>query len=224
MPVIALTANAVTGARKTYLSHGFSDYLTKPVDRELLFDLLKKWLPAEKIREKGSVSGRENGPGNEPVTEFAPQEEEILEFLPGEGDVSGPAPQEKNGPSDCPDEMLERLKEMGLNVDSGLGHAMGDPAFYLEIVNDFAQSFPQKYEVLREALEKSDWKNYEVFVHAIKSTSRTVGADELADLAAGLEKAASAGDADFIRKNHAVFMRKFEEKASQIIRNVPAHL
>ena len=119
---------------------------------------------------------------------------------------------------------MDRLKETGLNVDSGLGHAMGDPAFYLEIVNDFAQSFPQKYEVLQEALEKSDWKNYEVFVHAVKSTSRTVGADELADLAASLEKAASAGDTDFIRKNHAVFMRKFEEKASQIIRNVPSHL
>lgn len=222
VPVIALTANAVTGARKMYLSHGFSDYLSKPVDRELLFGLLKKWLPGDKIREKDGVSGGESVPGNEPVTEFAPQEEEILEFLPGDGKVSEFAPQEISGSSVCPDETLDRLKETGLNVDSGLGHAMGDPAFYLEIVNDFAQSFSQKHEVLQEALEKSDWKNYEVFVHAVKSTSKTVGADELAGLAASLEKAASAGDAEFIRKNHAIFMRKFEEKASQIIRSLPA--
>jgi len=43
-PVIALTANAVSGAKEQYLSLGFNDYLSKPVDSALLENLIKKWL------------------------------------------------------------------------------------------------------------------------------------------------------------------------------------
>ncbi|MBR1852629.1 MAG: response regulator [Lachnospiraceae bacterium] len=46
---IALTANAVSGAREMYLNAGFSDYLSKPVDGRLLEEMLKQYLPAEKM-------------------------------------------------------------------------------------------------------------------------------------------------------------------------------
>ncbi|MBO4748854.1 MAG: response regulator, partial [Lachnospiraceae bacterium] len=48
VPVIALTANAIAGARETYLSQGFSDYLSKPIDGFALSAMLHKWLPKEK--------------------------------------------------------------------------------------------------------------------------------------------------------------------------------
>ena len=46
---IALTANAVSGAREMYLSAGFDDYLTKPVDGSVLETTLRRYLPAEKV-------------------------------------------------------------------------------------------------------------------------------------------------------------------------------
>ena len=46
---IALTANAVSGAREGYLEHGFDDYLSKPVDGEVLERMIIKYLPESKI-------------------------------------------------------------------------------------------------------------------------------------------------------------------------------
>ncbi len=46
---IALTANAISGAREMYLDAGFSDYLSKPVSGRRLEEMVKKYLPKEKI-------------------------------------------------------------------------------------------------------------------------------------------------------------------------------
>ena len=46
--IIALTANALQGAREMYLANGFDDFLSKPFDREQLSELLERWVPAEK--------------------------------------------------------------------------------------------------------------------------------------------------------------------------------
>lgn len=48
-PVIALTANALSGAKEMYLDIGFSDYLSKPFQPEKLEEMLLKYLPKEKI-------------------------------------------------------------------------------------------------------------------------------------------------------------------------------
>lgn len=49
IPVIALTANAVVGAKQFYLDAGFEDYLTKPIEPEKLEDMLIKYLPKELV-------------------------------------------------------------------------------------------------------------------------------------------------------------------------------
>ena len=48
-PVICLTANAVVGSREQYISEGFTDYLTKPIESGSLERMLIKHLPADKV-------------------------------------------------------------------------------------------------------------------------------------------------------------------------------
>lgn len=57
-PVIALTANAVAGAKEMYLAEGFSEFLTKPINSELMEQKICKYLPKELIQE---VKETENG-------------------------------------------------------------------------------------------------------------------------------------------------------------------
>jgi len=49
-PIIALTANAVQGAREMFLANGFSDFISKPIDMRILNGMLSAWLPPGKIK------------------------------------------------------------------------------------------------------------------------------------------------------------------------------
>ena len=55
-PIIALTADAIVGARENYISMGFTDYLSKPVKYEELENLLKAYIPKDKQQKKEEVS------------------------------------------------------------------------------------------------------------------------------------------------------------------------
>ena len=48
LPIIALTANAVSGTKEMFLKHGFNDFLSKPIDTIKLNTILEKWIPEEK--------------------------------------------------------------------------------------------------------------------------------------------------------------------------------
>jgi len=51
LPIVALTANAIVGAREMFLQNGFNDFLSKPIDSGNLNSILAKWIPKEKQRQ-----------------------------------------------------------------------------------------------------------------------------------------------------------------------------
>lgn len=57
VPVIALTANAISGAREMYISEGFDAFISKPVDPVKLEQLLMDHLPEEKITYRKKENG-----------------------------------------------------------------------------------------------------------------------------------------------------------------------
>ena len=54
LPIIALTANAIIGAKEMFLQNGFNDFLSKPIDIPKLNSVLAKWLPKDKQKQADS--------------------------------------------------------------------------------------------------------------------------------------------------------------------------
>jgi CheY-like chemotaxis protein len=48
VPIIALTANAVSGMREMFLENGFNDFLSKPIEISKLNEIMDRWVPKEK--------------------------------------------------------------------------------------------------------------------------------------------------------------------------------
>lgn len=71
VPMIALTANAISGAKEMYLKEGFDGFLTKPIQTEKLEGMIRKYLPKELIKygESEDVEIEENT-YNEEVDSF----------------------------------------------------------------------------------------------------------------------------------------------------------
>lgn len=51
LPIIALTANAVTGVKEMFLKNNLNDFLAKPIDTVQLNQILEKWIPKEKQKK-----------------------------------------------------------------------------------------------------------------------------------------------------------------------------
>jgi CheY-like chemotaxis protein len=47
-PVVALTANVISGQKDMFLQSGMDDFLAKPIEMQKLYGILRKWLPEEK--------------------------------------------------------------------------------------------------------------------------------------------------------------------------------
>jgi CheY-like chemotaxis protein len=56
VPIVALTANAVSGQKEIFLQHGFNDFLPKPFKAQALDAVLKKWIPLEKQQTSGRTA------------------------------------------------------------------------------------------------------------------------------------------------------------------------
>lgn len=60
VPVIALTANAISNAKKMYLDYGFTDYISKPIEGSKLERILIQYLPSEIVHKTSELEIKNN--------------------------------------------------------------------------------------------------------------------------------------------------------------------
>ena len=209
LPVIALTANTVSGAREMFRSEGFTEFVPKPIERTVLERVLRKVLPKSCIQ----YSERPTSKGA-PVGTEAPSAEKVP--APQAAAAAPEAPAEVPEASGGPVPSYDHLAKAGVNTELGLDYCAGDESFYLEMLRMFCAQGPEKRAEIAALYESAHWANYAVKVHALKSTSLTIGAEALSAQAKELELAGKRGDADFIRERHAALLRAHEALCAEI--------
>ena len=152
---IAMTANAVSGAREMFLREGFADYIPKPVDGALLEEMIMKYLPAEKVC-----------PAAEPVPAAADP-----------GERKGKTP------------WLEMTGVKVLDTELGLKYCGGMEDVYRELLEMFFNLKEEKQKEIEAAFAGEDWQVYTTLVHALKSSSLSIGGRILSEAAKSLELA-----------------------------------
>ena len=95
-----------------------------------------------------------------------------------------------------------------LDTATGLAYCMNDQNFYREMLDEYVKS--EKTKELKEYFEKGDFEYYRITVHAIKSTSLTIGATKVSEDAKALEMACKESNLDFVKQNHETFMEEYK--------------
>ena len=131
---------------------------------------------------------------------------------------AAPAP----APSASKEADFTALKDAGIDSSTGLKFCQNEESFYRTVLIEFAQVSKEKSADLQKAFDEKDWKNYEVHVHSLKSTSKMIGAKDLSTLAASLEAAAVSSDAGAIEANHDGLMKKYKNVTEAIYAYIPA--
>jgi signal transduction histidine kinase/FixJ family two-component response regulator/HPt (histidine-containing phosphotransfer) domain-containing protein len=158
VPVVALTANAVSGAKEMFLAKGFTDYMTKPIEGKKLEDLILKYLPEDLVERVDSSDA-----------EF---DDDIAELEAA--DVESES-----------DNKFAKLT--GINLSDALKYTGGIEVLE-PTLREFYAAIDEKSRAIEDFAAKKDWRNYTILVHALKSSARLIGADELSDAAKYLEK------------------------------------
>lgn len=98
----------------------------------------------------------------------------------------------------------------------GMKYSGGNETLYAEIMRAFADAAEENAARLRQEFNDGDFRNYAVNVHSLKSTSLTVGASEVSELAKKLELAAKNGETDIIKAEHETLMKMYSDLVDEI--------
>lgn len=200
--VIVLTANAVVGARESYLAAGFRDYLSKPIEINHMIEKLKEYLPREAYETEQDHVG-------EAIVDTRQGDYLLMEF-PAEDEM------EMDGSDLQGTYDRELLEDIGIDIGTGLKYCAGNEGWYFEMLSDFVAEQEAKSRELNRYFERCDWKDYKVKVHALKSNAKTIGERQVYQLAKSLEDAADREDGEYIKANQGKLLLTLKNSAEMI--------
>ncbi len=197
VPIIALTANAIGGAREMFLAEGFQDFVAKPIELSVLERVLLRYIPAQKITKVSEEEAKQEREKQEKRRrEKAEQEKAEKAEAKADGAFEDDAAEAENFP--------------GIDVKQGIAYCGGRFEDYLEVVQIYYSTGLGKIVEIQNHYRNRDWKNYAILVHAVKSTSQGIGAGKLSEMARDLESAGKNGDEEFIRGHHEDMMKEYQ--------------
>lgn len=145
-------------------------------------------------------------------------ERTIMKHLPEELIGKATAEDAVTESEELPEDMLWLNETEGISVREGIKNS-GGVSSYLFSLNMFLDTIDDSSKVIEDAYESKDIRLYTVKVHALKSSARIIGAEELSALAQELENAGNRQDTEFIDANTGKLLsmhRAYKEKLASL--------
>ena len=111
------------------------------------------------------------------------------------------------------------LAVLDIDLETGLNYSGQDEDFYRMLLEQYAQETAEKITLMDDFLQKKEYGEYAIRIHAVKSTSKMIGAEELSERARKLEMAAKEEDGAYLEKEHAGVMQELQ-RITDGIRNL----
>ena len=99
-------------------------------------------------------------------------------------------------------QVVDELQLPDMDLDDALQYSSGTVTDVLENIRGYLTDSVSNRERIEKEYEAENWNDFKIHVHALKSTSRIVGAVHMAYLAEQMEKAAGSEDLSYIMKNY----------------------
>lgn len=197
IPVVALTANAITGMREKYIGDGFDDYLAKPIEKDEMVRVF-----ATLLHLKDSQTGELFH-----TTELLDVSESV--------NTSDASSSEQVYNEDY-------LRNHGVDIDHAL-ELLGDMEMYHMTLHDYLEEIDEKLSNLKKYLEEKDMENYAILVHSMKSDAKYLGFMSFADIAYQHELKSKEKDFTYC-KDHFEELEKELHKFLDIAREYNNHV
>ncbi|AQU99979.2 response regulator [Desulfococcus multivorans] len=188
IPIVAMTAHALTGDREKCIEAGMNEHIAKPIDPETLFSVLIKWIS----RGESDISSAEMLSGTVPPNKPG---------LPSS--IHGPTFESPMPPSistDLP----------GISVKHGLSRVGGNADLYLSLLKKFYQENQAVSLEITTSLMSKDPEPGRRRLHSLKGVAGNIGASALYRASTELESALNGGDRVEIAKRIRIFESALE--------------
>ena len=215
-PVVALTANAILGMKDKYIEAGFDDYLSKPINKSLLIEVLNKILIKSVTDSSNSINNvqekkEKKYPDVIPVDDAFTYKIGNKMCLSSEKDLL----EEKN--EDIENERViddnvtydvKYLEDNGVDVNSAI-ELLGDMEMFNSTMEDYVKGVKDKWNLILEYKNNSDMENYAIQVHSLKSDSKYLGLTDLADVLYNHELKSKENDVDYVNEHFGELETQF---------------
>ncbi|MDD4700586.1 MAG: response regulator [Desulfovibrio sp.] len=185
LPVVAMTAHTDMASRMDGKDVGMDDYLTKPVNPEMLYATLEKWLPG--------------GLGRNPAKEVLSGDKRRVDVQAGSLLAGAVVSSGGNASAGCEDGSVCRLQTIearmkgqhspAINIEAGLATVGNNRKLYLELLLRFVAHYGDSPAQLRAMLDGGKLRAAARMAHTVKGVAANLGVDRIHRLTRMMEEA-----------------------------------
>ena len=207
IPIIAMTADAMTGVREHVIEKGMNDYISKPIDPPALFNSLVRWITPEE-RELPDFFKKKGDPGQNHQIETGTFEEPLTEGVTSQKTTGRSTETEKVA------SLINRLDPTRIDTRIGLSRVNNNLNLYAKLLIKFHEDQLDIMERFNGAIQANNQALAVRLAHTVKGVSGTIGATVLQKRGAALENAFKEN----IHGDHSELLNGFEHDLRRVMK------